>query len=70
MTTLTNRVRKIVKAKKANESTCACGSNAFAERVEKKAYELFEKRGGQHGSDWQDWFEAQRLVEEEMITEK
>ena len=32
------------------------------EAIEKKAYELFEQRGGQHGSDLQDWFEAEKLL--------
>lgn len=30
--------------------------------VEKKAYELYEKRGCGHGHDQEDWFEAERLV--------
>lgn len=42
--------------------------NAFARRVEKKAYELYTKRGCQDGRAWDDWFEAQRIVEEEMIS--
>ena len=28
--------------------------------IEQKAYELFERRGYQHGNDWADWFEAER----------
>ena len=32
------------------------------EMVEKKAYELYEKRGCQHGCDQQDWFEAERII--------
>jgi hypothetical protein len=27
-----------------------------------KAYELFERRGGQHGFDQEDWFQAEQLV--------
>ena len=38
-------------------------SNNFTQRVEKKAYELFAKRGFNNGHDWEDWFEAQREVE-------
>jgi len=30
-------------------------------RIEKLAYELYERRGGQDGHDWQDWLEAERL---------
>src|ERR1039458_890687 len=25
----------------------------------RRAYELFEARGGEHGHDWEDWFRAQ-----------
>lgn len=32
------------------------------EQVQKKAYELYEKRGCQPGHDWEDWFEAERTV--------
>jgi hypothetical protein len=41
-------------------------SNNFTQRVEKKAYELFAKRGFNNGHDWEDWFEAQREVESEI----
>ncbi len=34
--------------------------------VEKKAYDLYEKRGKQHGLDREDWFEAEKLVEDEL----
>ena len=36
--------------------------NAFARRVEKKAYELWQKKGCSHGNDWADWFEAEKAV--------
>ena len=32
------------------------------QNIEKKAYELYEQRGASHGGDWNDWFEAERLV--------
>ena len=38
------------------------------ERIEMKAYELYEKRGRVKGCDWQDWFEAKRIVESEMTS--
>ncbi len=31
-------------------------------RIEKLAYELYQRRGGQDGHDWQDWLEAERLT--------
>jgi HSP20 family molecular chaperone IbpA len=27
--------------------------------IARRAYELFEKRGGEHGHDWVDWFRAE-----------
>ncbi len=45
-------------------------ANVFAQRVEKKAYELYEKRGCQNGHDCDDWFEAEKIVETEMIAGK
>ena len=32
------------------------------EKIGKKAYELYEKKGCAHGNDLADWFEAERIV--------
>ncbi len=32
------------------------------EEVARVAFELFERRGGIHGYDQQDWFEAEQIV--------
>ena len=37
-------------------------------KVEKKAYELYEKRGRAQGSDWEDWFQAEKIVEDEFCS--
>lgn len=34
--------------------------------IQKKAYELFEKRGGTPGNEFDDWLEAEKLVKEEL----
>lgn len=34
-----------------------------SERIAKKAYELYEKRGCQQGFELQDWLEAKRILE-------
>jgi hypothetical protein len=34
--------------------------------VARKAYELFERLGEEHGHDMDDWLEAERLVVEEL----
>jgi hypothetical protein len=38
----------------------------FTQQVEKKAHEIYEKRGSGHGNDWDDWFEAEKLVEKHI----
>ena len=30
--------------------------------ITRRAYELFEARGGEHGHDWEDWFRAESEV--------
>lgn len=42
---------------------------ALREQIERKAYELYEKRGWGHGLDTEDWIEAERLVLAEIKTE-
>lgn len=32
------------------------------QEIEKKAYELYLKRNGQHGNDLNDWLEAEKIV--------
>ena len=50
--------------KSALRSTRSNGndSEALQERIQRKAYELYEKRGRVDGNDLSDWFEAERLV--------
>ena len=40
------------------------------ELVAKKAYELYEKRGGSHGNDIEDWLQAEKIVKAEMERKK
>lgn len=35
-------------------------------RIRAKAKELYLARGRQHGRDWEDWFEAERIVQQDM----
>lgn len=57
---------KDLKVKKGGEK--AVSADVYAQRVEKKAYELYEKKGCQDGCDRDDWLEAERIVEQEMIS--
>src|ERR1700722_3757201 len=43
-------------------------ANNFTQRVERQAYELYAKRGFEFGHEWDDWFEAEKIVEAEMST--
>ena len=36
------------------------------EMIERKAYELYLARGGEHGADVNDWLEAERQLRAEM----
>ncbi len=40
----------------------ALSDTALRQEIARVAYELFERRGGAHGHDQQDWFEAEQLV--------
>jgi hypothetical protein len=37
-------------------------SEEVRERIAQRAYEIHQKRGGQHGSDWEDWLQAEREI--------
>jgi hypothetical protein len=37
-------------------------SNVTREQIENRAYELYLKRGGENGSDQEDWFAAERAL--------
>jgi hypothetical protein len=38
----------------------------FMQLVQKKAYEMYEKRGCKSGNDLEDWLTAERLVNEDL----
>ena len=37
-------------------------SEDLRERIAQRAYEIHQRRGGQHGSDWEDWLQAEREI--------
>ncbi len=37
------------------------------DQVARKAYDLYEQRGEEHGHDLDDWLTAERLVQEELL---
>jgi DUF2934 family protein len=52
-----------------DEHRSALNQAEFNARVARKAFELFERRGGDSGRDVEDWLEAERLVKEEIRQE-
>ncbi len=46
------------KAAAAKQKQCC----SREEQIQKKAYELYEKRGCQPGHEWEDWLEAERII--------
>lgn len=51
-----------VPAKAAKPAAPAPRVHASADRIRERAYEFFEKRGGNPGHDLQDWFHAERQI--------
>lgn len=41
-------------------------SSDLQAKVQKRAYELYAKRGFSHGNDLADWLEAERQIKKEM----
>lgn len=35
--------------------------------VARRAYELYERRGGEDGHDWDDWFQAEHEIRQGMF---
>lgn len=35
--------------------------------IARRAYQLYERRGGEHGHDWDDWFEAERELRQDAL---
>ena len=50
-----------VKAKTPKKRT-RMDEKAIHEMIEKKAYEIYEKRGMEHGKDLDDWLEAELII--------
>jgi hypothetical protein len=49
-------------AKPAAVAASAPRVQASPRRISDRAFEIFEKRGSQHGHDQQDWFHAERQL--------
>ena len=54
--------RKKDEAAVPNEQATGAGAGALRERVEQRAYELYEQRGCVDGFATQDWLQAEREI--------
>lgn len=59
---MTAEIKKKKHALKAGPTDSVVDNQAIYEIIAKKAYELYEKRGGGHGHDLEDWIEAERSI--------
>jgi DUF2934 family protein len=49
-------------ASKRNSKNIEIDKKTPRQMIEKKAYEIYEKRGREHGKDLDDWLEAEKIV--------
>jgi len=54
--------KKTAKPVRAKFIGTSAPSGFNREDIERLAYSLFENRGGKHGSDLDDWLEAEKIV--------
>lgn len=57
MKSQTNRIKDVEK-----KSADSQNQSSREEQIRQVAYELYQKRGGQNGSDLADWLKAEELV--------
>ena len=55
---------KITNRQKTSNS--GISKEKLLKEIEKKAYDLFLKRKGEHGSDLNDWLEAEKTVKKQF----
>lgn len=53
------RKKRSSPAPQTESSGAATGPTLIREGIATRAYALFLARGGQHGDDWADWFQAE-----------
>lgn len=53
-------------AKRGMNAGISLKEDKVRELVQKRAYEISQKRGCVPGNEWGDWFEAERQVKQEL----
>jgi Protein of unknown function (DUF2934) len=64
-----NRSNKKTDSPGSSLTETAAADSALRERIARKSYELYEKRGWVHGHHTEDWLEAERAVMAEIKIE-
>lgn len=54
------------KAKPAAGKRAKKSDGALRDAIAKKAYEIYEERGREHGMDFEHWLEAEAIIKAEM----
>ncbi|MBZ0188726.1 MAG: DUF2934 domain-containing protein [Candidatus Obscuribacterales bacterium] len=68
MNTKTKQTGKSLDSKKREDSGAEKHSTPVSsELVSFKAYALWQRRGCSHGFDFEDWLEAERILQEESL---
>lgn len=59
--TNTKKAKPVAAGKRANKS-----DGAIRDAIAKKAYEIYEERGREHGKDLEHWLEAEAIINAEL----
>lgn len=69
----TKESSSVSKARSVDEAPVALSEPVFQSsddlkaRIATRAYELYERRGGHHGQDLDDWLQAEKQVMSELV---
>jgi DUF2934 family protein len=58
--------RKPFRPEQEHDGETPCANEGIHPRIAERAYELYQRRGGHHGQDLDDWF----LAEQEVMAEE
>lgn len=65
--TSATRNRKKTTSRNAQPPRLTLSDEELYERVARRAYELYQQRGEEHGHDLEDWLTAEQIVQEELL---
>ena len=65
-TTTTTRKKTSTSASTRTKKMTLVNPSEIDNMIREKAYQLYEKRGGSHGADFEDWLRAEQEVKKEL----